>query len=97
MSTGGWAHICAATPVIPEPQNGSSTRSPGLRVVQDIGDDAAGWNLGVVGVGVVDRVVLAFLDVGGKRRAFVIVRRWIVRLDVPGEKIGKGSVGLVFV
>ena len=29
MSAGGWAHICAATPVMPDPQNKSSTRSPG--------------------------------------------------------------------
>jgi len=62
-----------------------------LRVVQDVRDDAAGRNLGVVGVGVVDGVVLAFLDVGRKGRALVIVGRGVVRLDVPGEKVVRAA------
>ena len=44
---------------------------------------------GVIGVRVVDRIVLPFLDVLGKRRPLVIVCRRIIRFDVLGEKFSQ--------
>ena len=46
-----------ATPVIPEPQNGSRTTSPGLCEVLDEGLDRLRWHLGVIAVRVVERRV----------------------------------------
>ena len=60
-----------------------------LRIVQYVGDDAARRNLSVVGMGVVDRVVLAFFDIRRERRTFVIIGRRVVWVDVPGEKVRK--------
>src|SRR5207253_5246627 len=54
---------------------------------QNVWNDRTRWDLGVVGMGIVDWVVLPLFDVGCERGPVIDVRLRIVRLRVHGDEV----------
>ena len=59
----------------------------GLRVMQNISHNRLVRYLRMIAVRIVNRVILAFTDVGGKRLTMIVVRRLIIRRTVLLDKI----------
>jgi len=69
---------------------------PRLRVVEDVTHDCLVWHLGVVGVRVVNRVILALAHISRKWFAVVVIALGLIRfLRFPlGDEVGDVVVGV---